>query len=88
MRCLGGNRGAKTVRDIVQVSTGEGLGPLAACPLRGRCREKAGELLNRMVNRWDPNRETRQHVPPSLAYTMTAMSSVTEVMLRYALVPL
>ena len=54
MCCLQGNHGAKTVRDLVQVSMGEGPGPLAACPLRrpgrDRCKEKAKELLNRMEN--------------------------------------
>ena len=64
MCCLQGNHGAKTVRDLVQVSMGEGPGPLAACPLRNpgrdRCKEKAKELLNRMGNRWNPGQETPQ----------------------------
>ena len=64
MRCLQDVHEARTVRDLIQMTSAELPAPPATCihiAQNGQgCRKKAKELLNRIIDQWHPERETPQ----------------------------
>ena len=61
MRCLQEDHKAKTVRDLIAISTGQKRAPEATLHAKKgdkECRKKAEELLNRIEHNWKPDSET------------------------------
>ena len=61
MKCLQENHKVKTVADLVRIAAAEE--PIACddnIPEGHKCQEKARELINRIKDDWNPNRETPQ----------------------------
>ena len=66
MKCLQENHKAKTIDDLIWISSGIGQDPNMVCinerPGRNSCWEKAKELLNRIGKNWNPRGESpRRH---------------------------
>ena len=61
MKCLQNDRGAKTVADLIRISS---MAEPVACggnrPGGHGCQEKAKELINRIRDAWNPNKESPQ----------------------------
>ena len=86
MRCLQNTHGAKKVTDLVRISSEED--PITCEGTRPRkqdCREKAKELLNRIRDEWNPNKETPQrhslwHTPQRIERSKKANIKKTPVL--------
>ena len=64
MRCIQDNHKAKTIGDLIRISTEARHDPATVClhekPNGNGCRRKARDLLNRIEYKWNPSRETPQ----------------------------
>jgi len=61
MKCLQDDQKVKTVKDLIRISSN--TGPLACennRPTHHNCKTKAKELLKRISNAWNPNKESPQ----------------------------
>jgi len=64
MKCIQCEHGARTVRDLLQITTDDGRRNVEGCPPRvpgvKSCSEKAAEPISRIRDTWNPNQETPQ----------------------------
>jgi len=61
MKCLQDDQKVKTIKDLIRISPN--TGPLACennRPTHHNCKTKAKELLKRISNAWNPNKESPQ----------------------------